>query len=127
MPTSIKEACAAYLKAWARKDLDALGPLLHPEVHFKSPTAETTGRDKFLAATARFFPLIERVDTRAQFIEGDSAMFAYDFVCIAPIGVSPTAELLRFEDGLVRVSEIFFDARPFEAFARAQAQRAPGK
>src|SRR6266481_644534 len=72
MPTSIRGACAAYLKAWARKDLDALGPLLHAEVHFKSPTAETTGRDKFLAATARFFPLIERVDTRAQFIGGDS-------------------------------------------------------
>ncbi|MGH7936549.1 MAG: nuclear transport factor 2 family protein [Chthoniobacterales bacterium] len=124
MAKSNAEVCAAYLDAWTRKDIERFAALLHPDIHFKSPNAETDGRDKFLAATARFLPLVERIDTRAQFVAGDRAMFAYDFVCIAPIGISPTAELLRLENGLVRESEIYFDARPFEAFARAQAARA---
>ena len=33
----------------------------------------------------------------------------------------PMQELVRFEDGLVRDTELFFDARPFEAMQRAQA------
>lgn len=121
--TAIAAACAAYFDAWARKDLDGLAALLHPEVHFKSPTAQTDGRDKYLAAAARVFPLLEGFKIRAQFVSGERAMAAYDFICRAPIGVSATAELIRFEGGLVRESEVFFDARPFEAFARAMAQR----
>ena len=41
-------------------------------------------------------------------------MFAYDFVCEPPIGVCRTAELITFEDGLVKTIELFYDARPFE-------------
>ena len=58
------------------------------------------GRDKFVAAAARMFPLLERFETRGTFVSSDRAMFAYDFVCREPIGVSATAELVRFEDGL---------------------------
>jgi hypothetical protein len=54
-------------------------------------------------------------------------MFAYDFVCRDPIGVCRTAELVRFQDGLIRDIELFFDARPFEAMQRTQADRATPK
>jgi hypothetical protein len=114
-------ACADYLDAWARKDLDAIGARIYHDVVFKSPTASTTGRAAYLAATARFLTMVEQVVVRGRFVSGDRAMFAYDFVCHAPVGVCPTAELIRVEDGLVRESEIFFDARPFEALARARA------
>jgi hypothetical protein len=83
----------------------------------------TPRRDKVLASAARVFPLLERLETRAQFVSRDRAMFAYDFICREPIGVCLTAELVRFQDGLIRDIELFFDARPFEAFQRAQAQR----
>jgi len=77
----------------------------------------------YVAAAARFLQLLLRVGVRAQFSAGEEAMVAYDFVCAEPIGTCPTAELVRFRDGLVRESEIFFDARPFEAFAKAQVAR----
>jgi SnoaL-like domain len=125
MTASIEAACAAYLDAWARKDLDGIAARVHPDVRFKAPMQVLNGRDAYLAATARVFPLLERFETRAQFVAGDRAMFAYDFVCREPIGVCPTAELVRFQDGLIRDIELFFDARPFEALQRAQAQR-PG-
>jgi hypothetical protein len=50
-------------------------------------------------------------------------MFWHDFVCRDPIGLAPTAELVRFEGGLVRESHIVFDVRPFEAFARVLQER----
>jgi hypothetical protein len=121
MSRSTEQVSNAYLDAWSRKDLDSIAANVHPDMHFKSPNAETHGRDAYIAATARMLPLLERIDVRAQFVSGDRAMFAYDFVCGAPIGLVRTAELIRIEGGLVRESEIFFDARPFEALTRARA------
>jgi hypothetical protein len=46
------------------------------------------------------------------------------FVCRPPIGVSSTAEMVRFQDGLIRDTELFFDARPFEAMQKAMAGKA---
>ena len=123
MPPTIEAACSAYLDAWARKDLDGIARHVHREVHFKGPMQELDGLASFLAAAQRVFPLLERFETRARFIAGDRAMFAYDFICREPIGVSRTAELVRFDGNLIRDIELFFDARPFEAFQRAQAQR----
>jgi hypothetical protein len=121
MPKSIDSNCAAYLDAWSHKDLDGIAVHLHPQVHFKGPMQELNGREAVLASSERIFPLLERLDVRARFVSGERAMFAYDFVCRAPIGVCRTAELVRFEDGLIRDIELFFDARPFEAMQRAQA------
>ena len=124
---SIESNSAAYLDAWSRKDLDGIAIHLHPEVHFKGPMQELNGREAVLASSRRVFPLLERLDVRAKFVSGDRAMFAYDFVCSDPIGVCRTAELVRFEDGLIRDIELFFDARPFEAMRRAQAASAAPK
>jgi hypothetical protein len=88
---------------------------------------ELNGRDAVLASTKRIFPLLEKLNVRAQFISGDQAMFAYDFVCHEPIGLCRTAELVRFQDNLIRETEVFFDARPFEAMQKALAERAAQK
>ena len=124
--SSIEAVCSAYLDAWTRKDLQGIAACLHPDVHFKGPMQELNGRDDVLASAQRIFLLLERFETRARFVSRDRAMFAYDFVCGDPIGVCPTAELVRFEDGLVRDIQLFFDARPFEAFQRAQLPRPSG-
>jgi hypothetical protein len=118
---SARPALAAYLDAWSRKDAAALERAVHADVTFRSPTATTTGRAAYVAAATRVFPLLESLAVRATFLDGERAMVAYDFVCRAPIGRSPTAELLRFEGDQVRESEVFFDARPFEAFVRARS------
>jgi len=119
---SMETICDAYLDAWAHKDLDGIGACLHPGVHFKGPMQELDGRQSVLLAAQRVFPLLERFEKRERFLSRDHAMFVYDFVCREPIGVCPTAELVRFEDGLVRDIQLFFDARPFEAFQRGQAR-----
>jgi hypothetical protein len=125
MSKSIESSCTDYLNAWSRKDLDGIAAHLHPEVHFKGPMQELNGRDAVLASSKRIFPLLEQLNVRAQFVSGERAMFAYDFVCREPIGLCRTAELVHFQDGLIRDIELFFDARPFEAMHRARDATAP--
>jgi hypothetical protein len=124
MSKSIESLCASYLDAWSRKDLEGIAVHIHPDVRFKGPMQEFQGRDAYLIATKRVFPLLERLDFRAQFISEDRAMLVYDFVCRDPTGVSRTAEMVRFDGELIRETELFFDARPFEAMQKAQADRA---
>lgn len=105
-----------YLRAWDEKDLATIGEHLHPDVHFKGPMAELTGKEALLASTERIFRLLQSLKTRAVFSTGDKVAAFYDFNCIDPIGCCRTAELLTFRDGLIIETEIFYDARPFEKF-----------
>ena len=118
---TIEGKCTAYMDAWSRKDLEEIGALLHANVRFKGPMQELNGREAVLAASKKIFPLLDKFIVRQQLVSGERAMFAYDFVCHPPIGLCRTAELIQFEDGLIRETELFFDARPFEAFQKAQA------
>ena len=123
MSTSIESRRASYLAAWSRKDIDSIAALVHPKVRFKAPMQEFEGRDAYIAATARAFQLLKRLDVRAQFASGARAVLIYDFVCLPPIDVSRTAEMIHFEDGLIRETELFFDARPFEAMQKALSNK----
>jgi hypothetical protein len=118
---AIAVACAAYMDAWARKDLAGIARQIHPDVHFLGPMVDTQGRDAFLRSSEGIFRLLERIDLRGTFIAGNRAMFAYDFVCGPPIGIVRTGELVDFDGGLIRRIELFYDARPFEAARRAAA------
>ncbi len=51
---------------------------------------------------------------RSRFVSGDQATFTCDLICIDPIGVCHTAELMTFKDGFSGGIELFFDATPFE-------------
>ena len=118
---TIEATCRSYVESWGRKDIQGIKAALHPDVHFKAPMQELHGQEDVVAATARMLPRLVRFENVERFIEGDCAMFTYDFVCIDPIGLCRTAERVRIVDGLVQDIELFFDARPFEAMQKAMA------
>lgn len=123
MSDSVGGLCQRYYAAWRRKDLDGILACLDPNVVFISPNANSRGRDAYATATRRFLPLVTRVDLRGTFVAHGGAMAALNFHCIEPIGISPVAELIGVTNGLIAEDQIFFDPRPFEAFARAHANR----
>jgi hypothetical protein len=124
MSPTIEQLSEDYLKAWSARDLQTLAALLHADIEFRSPNAQTRGREAYLAAVGRMLPLLIRLDVHARLHGPASAMFVYDFVCREPIGAVRTAERVCIEDGLIRDSEVFFDPRPFEALAQARAAAA---
>jgi hypothetical protein len=107
------ELAEQYFQGWQNKDAGAIGKLLHRDVHLTSPVTELTGRANFLETCERIFPMFERTRLRAKFGTDNEAMLAYDFILKPPIGAVRTANLITFEDGLIRSIELFFDARPF--------------
>jgi hypothetical protein len=108
------EIAQEYFAAFKRKDAEEIAKLLHPEVHLKSPIADFTGREPFLAMCRKIFPQLEDLVVRAEFASETEVVTIYDFVLKQPIGRTRTANLMIFEDGLIRSVELFFDARPFE-------------
>ena len=109
---------ASYLAAWRRKDLKGIGEHLHPNVHFKAPLNDITGKDAVLDAAQRIFPFLIDYRIRSTFASDDQAVAIYDFDCAPPIGSCPTAELLTFRDAQIADIELFFDPRPFEKLAQ---------
>src|SRR5665213_2193095 len=124
MTASTLDLATSYLSAWGRKDVAAIAQHLDPDVHFKGPMTDVTGRDRVVASTERILPMLQAFIVRSTFVSGDRAMFAYDFVCHPPIGTCRTAELVTFVNGLVKSIELFYDARPFEKLARASERSA---
>ena len=122
MDNGILDVGRAYLAAWDRRDASEISKYVHPDVHLIGPMNDITGKDAFLQSTKRVLPLLQGVNVRSQFAAGDQAIFTYDFVCAEPLNTCRTAELMTFEDGLIRRIELFYDARPFEARAH-QATR----
>jgi hypothetical protein len=112
----------SYMAAWQEKDIREIARHLHPEVHFKGPMAEVTGREAVVGSAQRMFPILKEINIRSKFASGNQAIFTYDFVCADPVGTCRTAELMTFEDGQIKSIELFFDARPFEKLARAANQ-----
>ena len=119
-----EELVTRYVRAWSEKNADALGAVTSTDMRFTSPTANTEGREAYLAAARRFFPLYSQLQLRAKLVGNGQAMIAYDLDCIPPIGRCPTAELLVLRDGAIASSEIFFDARPFAALMAAKSKPA---
>lgn len=120
MQDSIRQICKRYYTAWQQKDLEGILACLHPDVAFKSPNSTTQGREAYAAGARRFLSLVDRIEVQRTFIDGDAAMVAVDFHCVQPIGLCPTAERMTLKDGLIIEDELYFDARPFEALAKAR-------
>ena len=123
MSIATLDVAKQYLEAWKSKDLDAIARHVHPNIQFKGPMSELSGRESFLAACQRMFPMMVELRIRSAFESGNQAIFAYDFVCSPPIGLCRTAELLTVEDGLITSVELFFDARPFEQLGKGQQKQ----
>jgi len=121
LTASTLEVTHEYLAAWQRKDADAIAAHVHTHVHFKGPMTELQGREPFIAACKRMFPMLKEYRVRSVAATEDRAIFVYDFVCVEPIGLCRTAELITVKDGLIRDVELFFDARPFEKLASVKA------
>jgi hypothetical protein len=105
-----------YLDAVNDQDIEALGKNLHPQLHFKASMCEIDGRQKFLEHTEKFFSSIKGLEIRARFSSNNQTFFLYDLFFHNSMGLSRTANLMTFEDAMIKEIELVYDPRPFEHF-----------
>ena len=103
-----------YYNSMLAKDFDKMAGYLHDNVHFIGPLAEMHGKDAVVTAAKNFGGILQDIQIRSRFADGDQVMFAYDMVAPAPIGKFRAAVLMEFTDRIISKIELFYDASPFE-------------
>jgi hypothetical protein len=116
VPLEIMNIAEDYISAINKQDIEALGKDLHPQLHFKAAMCEIDGRQNFLEHTQKFFSSIKGLEIRARFSSSRQTFFLYDLFFHNSLGLSRTANLMTFEDGMIREMELVYDPRPFEHF-----------
>jgi len=104
----------SYYNAMLAKDFDKMASYLHDNVHFIGPLAEMHGKNAVVTAAKNFGGILQDIQIRSRFADGDQIMFAYDMVVPAPIGEFRAAVLMEFTDGFISKIELFYDASPFQ-------------
>ena len=114
MSVSNLNIAESYYAAMNNKDLNEIAVYLHPKVRFLGPLAQLEGKEAVLESAKGFLGIVDSVKMRTKTAFSNQAILAYDLNCVQPIGTIRVAALMTFEDNLISVIELFFDARVFD-------------
>lgn len=102
----------SYYKAGTNHRFTEMAEYLHQDVQFLSPAGTLEGKTAFLEAAMGFFKMVQSLDIRASFCNGNQVMLAYTAHFPAPIGPFPAAALITLEESVIKKMEFFYDPRP---------------
>lgn len=104
----------AFYTAMSEKNIGTMEKYVHPEIQFSAPLAKLKGKEAYLEALKGFMAFFKTLAVRTTFGEGDQAVVVYDVDFPVPVGEVPSVALLTFQEGLIIMVELFYDARSFE-------------
>lgn len=110
-----KDVVAGFQAAMGKGDLKAARAFLADNLSFVGPLDRFSSPDPYLAALGQLAPMIERIDMKRMFAEGEEVALFYDLVTKTPAGTAPCAEWYRVKGNKITHIQVYFDARPFAA------------
>jgi len=113
--TSAKEIVETYQAALGRGDFAAARELLHDDLAFHGPIDTFNRADEYLAAIGRLANIIQRIDVKKVFAEGNDVCVLYDMVTNTPAGTAFIVEWYQVRGDKIGALRAVFDARPFAA------------
>ena len=108
------ERVIAYYDAMLAKDFDVMGRYLHDDVEFIGPLAERKGKDAVVSAAEKLSQILDKIEIRSKFENGNQIMLAYDFLFPSLNLNLRSAGLINFKKDLIVRIEVFYDGRPFQ-------------
>lgn len=124
MATEIHDLVTSYIKAVGEHRLEALPPMLDPEVEFIVGDTVLRGTEAFVGAFERLSPIILRNDIRKVFVDGDEAIVIYDFVTDTPAGAVLSVEHIKFRGGRIASVLLVFERLHWPEVQQELADRA---
>ncbi|MBI3897640.1 MAG: nuclear transport factor 2 family protein [Gammaproteobacteria bacterium] len=105
------------MTAFAARDFDRVRTLLADEsFRSRSPISEWENADAFIDSISRVGPILEMVERRHTFAEGNEVCVILDYVTrMDQRHVWPVAHVMRVENDKIVFIESFFDARAYAA------------
>jgi hypothetical protein len=105
-----------YFDAWTSRDFEAARGLLHDDMTFRGPFEQLNGADALIGSLRNVAGgLLDHVENRKVFTDGEDVCIAYDFVTATPAGTVPIFERYHVRDGKIDAIQTVFDTRPFAA------------
>ena len=110
-----REIVERYHEAWKRHDFEAARAELHHDLSFRGPFDTFERADDFVTAIRGLSAIVDDVQVRKVFVDGDDVCLLYDMVTSTPAGTQPIAEWYRVREGKIAAIQVYFDSQPFAA------------
>src|SRR5438094_894156 len=111
--TKAKDIVTAYQRALGRGDIAGARTYLHDDLSFVGPFESFQRPELYLEALGKLHHIVERVEPRRTFVDGDDVCIIYDMVTNTPAGTAFIREWYRDRGDKIGSIRAVFDARPF--------------
>jgi len=113
--SSARETVENYQAALGKGDFAAARKLLQDDMTFQGPIDTFNKADDYLESIKQLASIIQRIDLKHVFADGDDVCVLYDMVTNTPAGTAFIAEWYQVKGGKIAALRVVFDARPFAA------------
>ena len=113
--TNASEIVESYRAALGKGDFAAARKLMQDDMNFQGPIDTFNRADDYLEATRKLASIIQRIDLKKVFVDGDDVCVLYDMVTNTPAGTAFIVEWYQVKGGKIASMRAVFDARPFAA------------
>ena len=104
-----------FMGAMGKGDFVAARKYLDDQLSFQGPIESFQKADPYLESLKKLHHIIERVEMKKMFVDGDDVCLLYDMVTKTPAGTAFIAEWHHVKDDKIAAIRVVFDARPFVA------------
>ena len=111
--SSAGEIVKSYQAALGMGDFAAARKLMQDDMTFEGPFDTFHTADEYLEAVKKLATIIQRIDLKKVFVDGDDVCVLYDMVTNTPAGTAFIAEWYQVQGDEIAALRAVFDARPF--------------
>ena len=113
--SSAREIVEKYKAAMGQGDFTTARKLLHDDLVFEGPIDTFNKADDYIEANKRLAKIIQGVDVKKVFADGNDVCMLYNMVTNTPAGTAFIVEWFQIRDDKIGSLRAVFDARPFAA------------
>jgi limonene-1,2-epoxide hydrolase len=110
--TQAKELVTRYQEAMGRDDWKAARAFLRDDLEFRGPLDTFHKADDYIAALQRLYPMVESVDVKRTFAEGEDVVVLCDIHFRPPMATMYVVEWYRVSGNKISNVQVVFDPRP---------------
>ena len=110
-----------FMRAMEKGDFVAARRYLDTHLSFHGPIETFHQAEPYLESLKKLHQIIERVDVKKMFVDGDDVCLLYDLVTKTPAGTAFVAEWHHVAGDKIAAIRVVFDARPFAAMFAKEA------
>ena|SRR5256712_6461908 len=104
-----------YQQALGKGDFTAARKLLRDNLSFQGPIDTFDSPEPYLESLKKLHHIIQRIDMKRTFADGNDVCVLYDLVTNTPAGTAFIAEWYQVKGDKIAAIRVVFDVRPFAA------------